>query len=80
MIILFKYLFISLILLNSIFCELLKPVNGSELQYIHILFEWEETLNTEFYEIQISESNNFNNLIYQSNTSNSYYLLKNGIE
>ena len=68
-----------LIITNNILGEMIKPSNGSHLNYIHILFEWEEVIDAISYDIEISESTNFNNLLNQSITSNLYYLLDNDI-
>jgi len=46
-----------------VFAIQLSPENGAQLNYIHILFEWEQTPQTSIYQIQVSESDNFSNPI-----------------
>ena len=55
--------FIVIIILSS-FCfgNLIKPENAQELNYIHILFEWEQEPDAVSYNLQVSDSLSFNNL------------------
>ena len=52
-----KYLFIILLLSFS-FAELIRPENGSTLNQIYILFEWEQVPNNNFYILDVSENPN----------------------
>ena len=38
---------------------LVKPANGSTLNYIHVLFEWEQETDSEAYELEVSEDSSF---------------------
>ena len=59
---------------------LTNPPNGSNLTYIHVLFEWEEVPNATGYELQISESVNFNTPLISTNTTDLYYIEKEVIQ
>jgi hypothetical protein len=49
-IILFTFFIIS----SNLFGGLLKPEDGDELNYIHVLFEWEQEPDAVAYQIEIS--------------------------
>ena len=52
-----------LILLSFSYAELVRPVNTNNLNYIHIVFEWDQEPNADLYNIQASNNSNFNNVI-----------------
>ena len=47
-------LFLSLLSLS--YAGLITPSNGSDLSYVHVLFEWDQEPNTDYYQLQISNS------------------------
>ena len=50
---------ILIVIMTSIsMAGLVKPANGSTLNYIHILFEWEQESGASTYNLQVSQGNN----------------------
>tara|TARA_B110000467_G_C18336768_1_gene498713 strand:- start:639 stop:2681 length:2043 start_codon:yes stop_codon:yes gene_type:complete len=47
---------ITILLTSLIYADLLKPINNSLLNQTHILFEWEQEFNNDYYILDISES------------------------
>jgi len=45
--------------------DLIRPVNGSEIQYVHVVFEWEQIPEASSYEIEISTSSDFSDPMVQ---------------
>ena len=68
---------IILSLFSFLFSDLLKPQNQSILSSIHILFEWDQEPDAIEYNIQISDNELFENILLDSNTSNTLYIEKN---
>ena len=67
--------------ISFLFADLLKPEDEHELNYIHVLFEWEQEPDAVAYQIEISSDSNFTSLIVsQINFSliyiNNHYILK----
>ncbi len=59
-----KYIYLILLsLFNSIFAELLKPQDNSNLNYTHILFEWDQISGADSYQLQLSLNDDFSNII-----------------
>ena len=59
-----KYIYLILLsLFNSIFAELLKPQDNSNLNYTHILFEWDQISGADSYQLQLSSNDDFSNII-----------------
>ena len=56
-----KILYILLLLANFVYANLLKPENNAELNYIHVLFEWDQVYQAETYNFQLSTDQSFNN-------------------
>ena len=67
-----KYLL--LILLSFIFPDLNEPDQGQELNYIHILFNWDQEPDAEYYNLQISTQQFFNNIIIDINEETTTYI------
>jgi len=53
---------------------LIRPANGDTLSYIHVLFEWEQVPEAEYYEIQIAEEGNFDSVISQAEDHTLLYI------
>ena len=52
-----KYIYLILLsLFNSVFAELLKPQDNSNLNYTHILFEWDQISGADSYQLQLSSN------------------------
>ncbi|SVC87372.1 uncharacterized protein METZ01_LOCUS340226, partial [marine metagenome] len=43
----------------STFGDLILPSAGQELNYVHVLFEWEQEPDAEKYQIQVSQTESF---------------------
>ena len=51
--------------ISSLFGDLLKPEDGHELNYIYVLFEWEQEPDAVAYQIEISSDFNFSSIIFR---------------
>ncbi len=56
-----KRFILYLIFISLSFGELLQPEDGNQLNYIHVLFEWEQEPDAVAYRIEISTDSNFSN-------------------
>ena len=74
-----RYLLIIL-LLNFLNAELIKPENLDTLSTIHILFEWEQEPYAIDYNIQVSKTATFDNILIDTNSYNLIYKDKNNLE
>ena len=54
---------ITILFFSFCYGNLIKPENAQELNYINILFEWEQEPDAISYNLQVSDSPSFNNLI-----------------
>ena len=71
------YIIPFLFLLNAIaFGNLICPANGVELNYIHVIFEWEQEPDAMVYNLQASTSLSFNNLLLDVNEATTVYINK----
>ena len=59
-----------------ILAGLTKPQDGSELNFIHVLFEWDEVNNAAGYDFQLSSTNDFTSPLVSIGTTNLYYVEK----
>ena len=59
-----------------ILAGLTKPQDGSVLNFIHVLFEWDEVNNATGYEFQLSSTNDFASPLVSTGTTNLYYVEK----
>ena len=71
--------YVYLIVLSLLIPNIL-PVDGAQLNYTHVLFEWAQIEDAESYEIQISDSNNFSNILSTVTTQSLVYIEKNNID
>ena len=55
------------------YAEMLRPANEAQLSHIHILFEWGQVPNAIQYEVQVSETEAFENLIINITTNELLY-------
>ena len=69
-----KKIILSLILLSSIFGSIIHPLNNMELNYTHVKFQWEPIEGSLEYELQLSNYNDFSNLLLDINTSKLFYV------
>ena len=70
-----KYFYIVLILAFS-YGELITPNSGDDLNFIHVLFEWEQEPNTDEYNLQVSNQSSFNTTIIDINEGSTVYIEK----
>ena len=77
-----RTLFLPIIL--SFFCtlkgELLTPGDGETLNYIYILFEWEQVPEADYYELQIAEDVSFSESLTTIDDNSLVYIAKNIID
>ena len=71
-----RILLFTLFISSNLFGDLLKPEDGDELNYIHILFEWEQEPDAVAYQIEISTDSNFLSLIVSQIDSSLIYIEK----
>ena len=63
---------------SPLFAVLIQPPDGSELSYIHVLFQWEEVENTNSFEFLLLDQNS--NIILDTTITELYYINKNDID
>jgi len=68
-----KYYF-CILFCSILSAELIKPENNSTISYTHVLFEWDQVVDASEYEIQISNSDNFDDIILSSTESSLIYI------
>ena len=74
------FLFTILLFTSNLQSSLVRPENGRNLNYIHVLFEWEQEPNTNSYHIQLSDSFTFNNIILDATTETNLYIDEQNID
>ena len=73
----FRYNFILFMFITSLVsAELLTPANEAELNYIHVLFEWEQEPDASIYLVEISTDSDFSNPETSQNESSLIYIEK----
>ena len=69
------YIIPFLLLFNTIaFGNLIRPSDGDELNYIHVLFEWHQEPDAILYNLQVSTQQSFNNLILDVDEPTTVYI------
>ena len=61
---------------SSVLAGLTKPQDGSELNFIHVLFEWDEVENAAGYDFQLSSNIDFTSHLVSTSTTDVYYIEK----
>ena len=69
-----KYIFI---IIFSFLMTNISPPHESNLNYTHVLFEWEQVEDAELYEIQIADSEDFENILTNTTSQSLIYVEKN---
>ena len=70
-----KRIFIIILsIISFVFGTLVSPSDGDELNYIHILFEWEQQPDAIGYNLQVSTNELFNNLILDVDEAHTVYI------
>ena len=67
-------LLLSVLSLN--YADLIAPFNGDNLRSVHILFEWDQEPDATTYNLQISNSESFNNILLDINEPTTVYIEK----
>ncbi len=73
-------IFNLVILSNFLFGGLIQPDNNSNLNYIHVLFEWEQIPLAETYQLQISTEENFTENVVDIVDPSLIYIENNNID
>ena len=60
--------------------DLIRPPNNSVLNYVHVLFEWEQVPDAIEYRLQISTDNNFSTIVSDTIISSLVFIDKNNID
>ena len=59
---------------------LIRPLDNSQLNYIHVLFEWEQVPDAAEYAMQISNDEGFNNIVSEASVNSLIYIEEDNIE
>ena len=72
----------AVFLVNASFsyASLNHPLNGQELNFIHVLFDWDQEPNAYLYNLQVSISETFDNVILDINEETTMYIEKDTLE
>ena len=71
-----KRFIIATLLLSFSFSELIKPSDGDFLGYIHISFEWDQEPDAIEYNLQVSNTDSFDEILLNTNESSTVYIEK----
>ena len=55
----FNYKILFFILFSTIFSQLIRHINGGQLNYVHVLFEWEQIKEAVSYNFKLDNESNF---------------------
>ena len=69
-----------LLILSFVFADLNEPQQGQELNYIHVLFNWDQAPDTEYYNLQISMEQFFNSILIEINEETTTYIATENID
>ena len=75
-----KILILSIVITSLTLGRLVIPEDGAMLNYIHILFEWEQETNSEAYELEVSEDALFTSQIIHVIDSSLVFIAEDYIE
>tara|TARA_X000001036_G_scaffold417413_1_gene435369 strand:+ start:2268 stop:4334 length:2067 start_codon:yes stop_codon:yes gene_type:complete len=76
----FSYVFYQIIFSSLILSNSIIPENNSTLNYVHVLFEWEQEPGAVEYRLNISADNNFNVIILDTTVNSLVFIDKDNIE
>ena len=57
------------ILISNLNASLIYPENNSNLNYIHVLFEWEQEFNADYYTLYLDTNSEFSNPVIINDNS-----------
>jgi len=75
-----QFTVISGLMILPCFGALQKPSDGQFINYINVLFEWTQEPNTSHYELQLSESESFDSILFSTQTNIPLYILNQDID
>ena len=58
-----SHIIMCFFILAAAYGELVAPLNGTNLRAVHVLFEWDQEPDASNYNLQVSNSAQFNNVI-----------------
>ena len=77
----FLYIVIQfLIFYSALYAELVSPVNNSILNYVHVLFEWDQIPDALEYRFQVSSEDDFSSVVSDTIVSSLVFIDRNNIE
>ena len=62
------------------YASLQKPIDGQLLNYIHVLFEWDQEADASHYDLQVSESESFEPILFSTQTNIPLFILETDID
>jgi len=71
-----KLLLFIMICMSQLLADLIHPQDESELNYIHILFHWGAENNISSYEFELSNTEDFSNIINSNTVTDTTYFVK----
>ena len=74
------YIVYQSIFSSLLFSNIILPSNNSTLNYVHVLFEWEQVPDAIEYRLQISTDNNFSTIVSDTIISSLVFIDKNNID
>ena len=74
-----KLLLFIMICMSQLLADLIHPQDESELNYIHILFRWGAENNISSYEFELSNTEDFSNIINSNTVTDTTLLVKDHI-
>jgi len=75
-----KLSILCIIATSLVFSDIIKPEFAEDLRTTHVLFEWEQEPDAIEYNLQISDSFTFNNIITNINEETTSYIEKNNLD
>ena len=62
------YILLCGLIVSPCAASLQKPSDGQLINYIHVLFEWDQEPDAEKYQIQVSQSESFDSILFSDTT------------
>tara|TARA_B100000427_G_scaffold121666_1_gene101319 strand:- start:53 stop:1984 length:1932 start_codon:yes stop_codon:yes gene_type:complete len=75
-----NHIILCFFILAVAYGELVAPLNGTNLRAVHVLFEWDQEPDASNYNLQVSNSAQFNNVILDINEPTTVYIEKDAID
>ena len=75
-----KIIFLLFIFSSFSFSALIHPENGADENAIHILFEWDQIPDANYYNLQVSNQQSFNTLLIDIENSSTVYIATDNLD